>query len=54
MPGYMKPKMKSKLKGKQKELDLNKNNRLDREDFVMLRDKKRGKKSKIAKTMGYA
>ena len=54
MPGYMKPKMKSKLKGKQKELDLNKNNRLDTQDFVMLRDKKRGKKSKIAKTMGYA
>lgn len=46
--------MKSKLKGKQKELDLNKNNRLDTQDFVMLKQKQKGKKSRTAKTMGYA
>ncbi len=46
--------MKSKLKGKQKELDLNKNNRLDTQDFVMLKEKQKGKKSRTAKTMGYA
>ena len=54
MPRYMKPKMPSKLKGKQKELDLNKNNRLDTEDFAMLRIKKKGKKSRTAKAMGLA
>lgn len=46
--------MPSKLKGKQKQLDLNKNNRLDTEDFAMLRIKKKGKKSRTAKAMGLA
>ena len=50
----MKPKMPSKLKGKQKEVDLNTNNRLDTEDFAMLRIKKKGKKSRTAKAMGLA
>jgi len=54
MPGYMKPKMPSKLKGKQKELDLNKNNKLDTEDFAMLKIKQKGKKSRTAKAMGLA
>ena len=46
--------MPSKLKGKQKELDLNKNNKLDTEDFAMLKIKQKGKKSRTAKAMGLA
>jgi|TARA_R110000824_G_scaffold100539_1_gene239024 hypothetical protein len=31
--------MKKPLKGKQKKLDANKNNRIDKQDFVLLRKK---------------
>ena len=37
---YMEGKAKGSLVGSQKELDLNKNNKIDKEDFSMLRDKK--------------
>ena len=35
--------MKRKLTAKQKKLDLNKNNRLDKQDFKMLRNKRKTK-----------
>ena len=31
------------LKGKQKNIDMNKNNRIDAEDFALLKKKKEGK-----------
>lgn len=42
----MPPKKKGKLHGGQKKLDKNKNGRLDREDFRMMRNKRKGKNKK--------
>jgi len=48
MTKSMRPKKKSKtnkgLIGGQKKLDKNKNGRLDRQDFQMMRQKRKGKK----------
>ena len=49
MPKSMKKKPKSKgkkLVGNQKKLDKNKNGRLDKQDFKMMRNGKKGKKKK--------
>ena len=44
MPGYMmKPKKNKKIMGKRKKLDANKDGKLTKEDFAMLR---KGKKKK--------
>jgi hypothetical protein len=46
MPGYMmKPKKKSKVMGKRKKLDMDKDGKLTKKDFAMLRNKK--KKTKV-------
>ena len=46
--GYMKEtELGEKLHGKQHELDKNKNNRIDSEDFKLLRNKKREVKEKL-------
>lgn len=39
--GYMEGEMQEKLHGKQKKIDLNKNNKIDAEDFKLLRRKKK-------------
>ena len=45
MPHSMKNKKKGKgLVGGQKKLDKNKNGKLDRQDFMMMRQKRKGKK----------
>lgn len=50
MPKSMPPSMKNKNKkgkglvGGQKKLDKNKNGKLDRQDFMMMRQKRKGKK----------
>lgn len=44
--GYSKGEVMEKLHGKQRNLDKNKNNRLDSEDFKMLRNKKERKEGK--------
>lgn len=38
--------MKKKLTAKQRKLDVNKNNKIDARDFVLLRAKKKKKKKK--------
>jgi len=37
------------LKGKQKKLDLNKNNKIDKGDFALLKNKNKNKKKKLKK-----
>ena len=44
MPHSMKNKNKKGLIGGQKKLDKNKNGKLDRQDFMMMRQKRKGKK----------
>jgi hypothetical protein len=46
--GYSKGEVMEKLHGKQRNLDKNKNNRLDSEDFKMLRGKKERKEGKYS------
>ena len=42
MPGYMmKPKKGKKVMGKRKKLDMNKDGKLTKQDFAMLRKKKK-------------
>ena len=42
MPGYMmKPKKGKKVMGKRKKLDMNKDGKLTKKDFAMLRKKKK-------------
>ena len=44
MPGYMmKPKKGKKVKGKRKKLDMDKDGKLTKKDFAMLRNKKKGR-----------
>ena len=48
MPGYMmKPKKKSKVMGKRKKLDMDKDGKLTKKDFAMLRNKKKGRALKL-------
>ena len=45
MPGYMmKPKKGKKIMGKRKKLDMDKDGKLTKKDFAMLRNKKKNKK----------
>ena len=44
MPGYMmKPKKSKKVMGKRKKLDMDKDGKLTKKDFAMLRNKKKKK-----------
>ena len=44
MPGYMmKPKKGKKIMGKRKKLDMDKDGKLTKKDFAMLRNKKKKK-----------
>ena len=44
MPGYMmKPKKNKKIMGKSKKLDMDKDGKLTKKDFAMLRNKKKKK-----------
>ena len=44
MPGYMmKPKKGKKVMGKRKKLDMDKDGKLTKKDFAMLRMKKKGR-----------
>ena len=46
MPGYMmKPKKGKKVMGKRKKLDMNKDGKLTKKDFAMLRNKKKKAKA---------
>jgi hypothetical protein len=48
--GYTESEVTEKLVGKQRKLDKNKNNRLDKEDFKLLRKEKMNKKTDIKET----
>ena len=44
MPGYMmKPKKNKKVTGKRKKLDMDKDGKLTKKDFAMLRNKKKAR-----------
>jgi len=44
MPGYtMKPKKNKKVTGKRKKLDIDKDGKLTKKDFAMLRNKKKAR-----------
>ena len=43
--------MKKPLKGKQKKLDANKNNRIDKQDFALLRKKNKKNFIRIRRTL---